>query len=188
MAIYLLNWFSWHQAFLLPGPSPLTDYRLRHTWSLSSHIQKKFSLQSTWEHLMSLSRSFLQIKAENQNDPQMTRILLKNWHLRSRINLRCKHKFTNVVLSLYWQMSKLTVRYFWFAYFDQHLPLQPSIEKRRKQKQQSRRSKPRRDQFCEHCRESRNFPNCVPRHVIYCYVNSVRIRVFMRTLESNLVL
>ena len=30
-----------------------------------------------------------------------------------------------------------------------------------------RRSKPRRDQFCEHCRESRNFPNCVHWHAFY---------------------
>ena len=87
---------------------------------------------STWEHSMSLSRSFLQMKAKKQNFPQMTRIWLKNWHLRSRINLWCKYKFTNVVLSLCWKMSKLTVCVFWSAYFDQHLPLQPSIEKRRK--------------------------------------------------------
>ena len=39
----------------------------------------------------------------------------------------------------------------------------------------------------EHCRSSRNNPHCAPRHVIYYYVTSVRIRVFMRTLESNLV-
>ena len=30
-----------------------------------------------------------------------------------------------------------------------------------------RRSKPRRDQSCEHCRESLNFPNCVHWHVLY---------------------
>ena len=83
---------------------------------------------STWEHSMSLSRSFLQVKAKNQNFPQMTGIRLENWHLRSRINLWCKYKFTNVVLSLCWQMSKLTVWHFWSVYFDQHLPLQPSIE------------------------------------------------------------
>ena len=41
----------------------------------------------TWEHLMSLSYSFLQMKAENQNFPQMTRISFENWHLWSRINL-----------------------------------------------------------------------------------------------------
>ena len=41
---------------------------------------------------------------------------------------------------------------------------------------------------CEHCRSSRNNPHCAPRRVIYYYVTSVRIRVFMRTLESNLVL
>ena len=40
---------------------------------------------------------------------------------------------------------------------------------------------------CEHCRSSRNNPHCLPRHVIYYYVTWVRIRVFMRTLESNLV-
>ena len=45
---------------------------------------------STWEYSMILSRSFLQIIAENQNFPQMTRIRLENWHLRSRINLWCK--------------------------------------------------------------------------------------------------
>ena len=85
--------------------------------------------QCTWEHLMSLSRSFLQMKAQNQNFPKRTRIWLGNWHLRSRINLWCEHKFTNVVLSLCWhcwQMSMLTVWHFWSAYFDQHLPLQKS--------------------------------------------------------------
>ena len=51
----------------------------------------------------------------------------------NKINLWCKHKFTNMVLSLCWQISKLTVWHFWSAYFDQHLPLQPSIDKRRKQ-------------------------------------------------------
>ena len=70
---------------------------------------------------MSFSRSFLQIKAENQNFPQITRIWLENWRLWSRINLWCKFKFTNVVLPLCWQMSKLTVWHFWFAYFHQHL-------------------------------------------------------------------
>ena len=54
------------------------------------------------------SASFFQMKAENQNFTQMMRIWLENWHLRSRINLWCKHKFTN---------------------FDHHLPLQSSIEK-----------------------------------------------------------
>ena len=29
---------------------------------------------STWEHSKSLNRSFLQMKAENQNFPQMTRV------------------------------------------------------------------------------------------------------------------
>ena len=28
-------------------------------------------------------------------------------------------------------------------------------------------TKPRRDQSCEHCRESRNFPNCVHWHIFY---------------------
>ena len=88
---------------------------------------------STWEHSMSPSCNFLQMKAENQNFPQMTIIQLENWYLRSRINLWCKHKFTNMVLSLCWQMSKLIVWHFWSAYFNQHLPLQPPIEKRRKQ-------------------------------------------------------
>ena len=68
-----------------------------------------------------------------QNFPQITKIWLENWHLRSRMNLWCKHKFTNVVLSLYWQMFKLIVWHSWSAYFDQHLALQSSIEKWRKQ-------------------------------------------------------
>ena len=70
---------------------------------------------STLEHSMSLRRSFLQMKAENQNFPQITRIWLKNRQLQSRIHLWWKHKFTNVVLSLCWQMPKLTVWYFWSA-------------------------------------------------------------------------
>ena len=68
---------------------------------------------STWEHSMSLSHSFLQIKAENQNFPQT--------------------QFTIVVLSLCWQMPKLTVWHFWTAFFNEHFTLQPSIEKRRTQ-------------------------------------------------------
>ena len=52
------------------------------------------------------------MKAENQNFPQMTRIRVINWYLRSRINLWHKNKFTNLVLSLCWQMSKFTVWYF----------------------------------------------------------------------------
>ena len=51
---------------------------------------------STWEHSMSPSCSFLHMKAENQNFPHMTRIWLENWHLWSRINLWCKHRFINV--------------------------------------------------------------------------------------------
>ena len=51
---------------------------------------------STWENSMSHSRSFLLMKAENQNFPQMTRICLENWHRRPKIKL-CKRKFTNVV-------------------------------------------------------------------------------------------
>ena len=47
---------------------------------------------STWEHSMSLSYSFLQMKAENQNFPPMARIWLENWHLRLRINLWWKLK------------------------------------------------------------------------------------------------
>ena len=29
---------------------------------------------------------------------------------------------------------------------------------------------PRRDQSCEHCRESRNVPNCVHWHIFYFYI------------------
>ena len=100
-------------------------------WGVSKWLVESLPI-NTWEHLMSLSRSFLQMKAENQNFPQLTRIWLENWHLRSRINLWCKYKFTNMVLSLCWQMSKFTVWHFCFAYFDQHLPLHPSIKERRK--------------------------------------------------------
>ena len=52
---------------------------------------------STWEHSMSLSRRFLQMK-ENQNFPQITRIWLKNWHLWSKIKLWCIHRLTNAIL------------------------------------------------------------------------------------------
>ena len=77
--------------------------------------------------------SFPQLKEENQNYPQMTRIWLGYWYFRWRINLWCKYKFTKVVVSSCWQISKLPVWHFWSAYFDQHLPLQPSIEKWQKQ-------------------------------------------------------
>ena len=107
------------------------------SWALKPLTTRFFTKSSltvsTSEYSMSLSRSFLQMKAENQNFQQITRICLENGHLWSRINLCCKHKFTNVVLSLCWQISRLILWHFWSAYFAQHLPLQPSIEKRRKQ-------------------------------------------------------
>ena len=40
---------------------------------------------------------------------------------------------------------------------------------------------------CEHCRSSRNNPHYAPRHIIYYYVTSTHLQVFLRTLESNLV-
>ena len=103
-------------------------------WNHSRHSSTESSLTvSTWEHSISLSRGLFQMKAENQNFSKISRIWLENWHRRLRINLWCKHNFTNMVLSLCWQISKLTVCPFWSANFNQHLPLQPSIEKRRKQ-------------------------------------------------------
>ena len=72
----------------------------------ASHSESFFSFTkssltvSTWENSIRLGRSFLQIKEENQNFPQITRIWHENWHLRSRINLWCKDKFTNMLLSL----------------------------------------------------------------------------------------
>ena len=100
--------------------------------SISLFLNHCRDFEAFWNGLLSTSQWF-QMKAENQNLPQMTRIWLENWHLQSRINLWCKHKLTNVVLSLCWQMSKLSVWHFLSAYFGQYLPLQPSIEKWRKQ-------------------------------------------------------
>ena len=81
---------------------PVLDIKITALEALKPFTIRSFTKSrltvSTWEHSMSLSRSFLQMKAENQNFPQMTRIRLENWHLRSRINLWCKHKFTNVVM------------------------------------------------------------------------------------------
>ena len=69
--------------------------------ALTTHPFTKNSLTiSTWEHSVSFSRSFLQMKPENRKFLQMTQMRLENWHLRSRINLWCKRKFTNVVLLL----------------------------------------------------------------------------------------
>ena len=101
---------------------PTVDILQNRRLSASTRIEPNFLASESfrWEYSMSLSRSFLQMKAENQNCPQMTRIWLEKWHIWSRIKLWCKHKFTNAVLSLCWQMSKLTVWCFWSAYF---LPL-----------------------------------------------------------------
>jgi len=63
----------------------------------------------------------------------MTRIWLVNWHFQSRITLWCRHKSTNVFIGLCWQMPKFIVWRLWSIYFDHHLPLKPSIGKRRKQ-------------------------------------------------------
>jgi len=63
----------------------------------------------------------------------MTRIWLVNWHFQSRITLWCRHKSTNVSMGLCWQMPKFIVWFLWSIYFDHHLPLKPSIGKRRKQ-------------------------------------------------------
>ena len=116
---------------------PLLDIKITALEALKPFTTRSFTesslIVSTCEHSMSLSHSFLQMKAENQKFLKMKRIWLENWHLRSRINLWCKHKFTNVVLSLCWQMSKLTVWHFRFIYIDQNLRLEPSTEKRSKQ-------------------------------------------------------
>jgi len=63
----------------------------------------------------------------------MTRIWLVNWHFQSRITLWCRHKSTNFSMGLCWQMPKFIVWRLWSIYFDHHLPLKPSIGKRRKQ-------------------------------------------------------
>jgi len=63
----------------------------------------------------------------------MTRTWLIFWHFQSRITLWCRHKSTNVSMGLCWQMSKFIVWRLWYIYFDHHLPLKPSIRKRRKQ-------------------------------------------------------
>jgi len=67
----------------------------------------------------------------------MTRIWLVNWHFQSRITLWCRHKSTNVSMGLCWQLPKFIVWRLWsissMIYFDHHLPLKPSIGKRRKQ-------------------------------------------------------
>ena len=116
---------------------PVFDIKITGLEALKPLTTRSFTKSSltviTYEHSTSLSRSFLQIKAENPNFPQTTWIWLESWHLQTKIDLMCKHKFTNVVLSLCWQMYRLTVWHFWSAYFDQHLPLKLSIEKRRKQ-------------------------------------------------------
>ena len=84
-------------SFLPPCRSSTSKSSLLKRWNHSRDALTKSSIiVSTWEHSMSLNRSFLQMKTENHNFPKMTRIWLENWHLRSRINLWCKHKFTNV--------------------------------------------------------------------------------------------
>jgi len=64
----------------------------------------------------------------------MTRIWFVNWHFQSRITLWCRHKSINVfIMGLCWQMPKFIVWHLWSIYFDHHLPLKPSMGKRRKQ-------------------------------------------------------
>jgi len=63
----------------------------------------------------------------------MTRIWLVNWHFQSRITLWGRHKSTNISMGLCWQMTKFIVWRLCSIYFDHHLPLKPSIGKRRKQ-------------------------------------------------------
>jgi len=63
----------------------------------------------------------------------MTRIWLVDWRFQSRITLWCRHKSTNVSMELCWQMPEFIVWRLWCIYFDHHLPLKPSIGKRRKQ-------------------------------------------------------
>ena len=118
--------------FLFSTAIPVLDIKITALEALKPLTTRFFTKISLtvriWEHSISLSRSFLRIEAEHQNFPQMSKIWLENWLLLARINLWCTHKFTNVVLSSYWQMSKLTMWHFWSANFDQHLPLQPSIK------------------------------------------------------------
>ena len=83
----------WFSVTLVWSPNVYTPWTL--VWS--PYVYSPWHVLS---HSMSPSRSFLRMKAENQNFPQIMKIQLENWHLRSRINLWCKHKFTNVVLSL----------------------------------------------------------------------------------------
>ena len=104
-----------HCHYFFPSFWQMSDTisKIRCVFRSDPRIDTFFDFSIRAEMLMSLSHSFHQMKAENQNFPQITRIWLENWHLRSRINLWCKHRLTNVVLSLCWQMSKLTVWHFW---------------------------------------------------------------------------
>ena len=52
----------------------------------------------------------------------------KNWS-----SFEARHKSTIVSMGLCWQMPKFIVWRLWSIYFDHHLPLKPSIGKRRKQ-------------------------------------------------------
>ena len=89
------------KVFSFPPPSRASTSKspLSKRWNHSRHV---LSLREAspwaWEHSINLSQSDLQMKGENQNFPQMTRIWLENWHLRSRINLWYNHKFTKVAL------------------------------------------------------------------------------------------
>ena len=98
--------------FLFSTTMPVLDIKVAALKALKPLTTRSFTKSSltvsTWEHSMSLSRSFLQMKVENQNIPRMTRVWLENWHFQSGKNLLCKQKFTNMVLSLCWQMSKFT--------------------------------------------------------------------------------
>ena len=140
LSIVLVFGTSLHQ--VMPPIWNLRKFSLFHCHAGPRHRNHRFwSIKTThdtftvsiWEHSMSQSRSFFRMKSENQNFVYMTWIWLEKIIIIIGINLWCKNKFTNVVLSLYWQLSKLTVWHFWSAYFDQHLPLQLSIVKWRKQ-------------------------------------------------------
>jgi len=99
----------------------------------------------------------------------MTRIWLVNWHFQSRIILWCRHKSTNVSMGLCWQIPKFIVWRLWSIYFDHHLPLKPSIGKRRKQS----------------CTPNKFKIQLLLEILIYIYINILYILIYIKVMRFS---
>ena len=80
---------------------------------------------------MRFSRLFLRMKEENQHFPQMTIIWHKIRRFHTTKSIWRQNKITNVSKRFVYHMSKLSPWGFGYVKIDQHLLLEPSIDKQR---------------------------------------------------------